>query len=154
MKKIFKNLIIILFFSTSFAYSEVIKPNKKIKPQEVIKIQLNGLKKNDLSYKDSGIEQTWEFAHPSNKIFTGPLEKFKRMIKGESYKMLLNHKEHKISEVYSDENKAIFEVVVMDDSKKYFMFKWQVEKYSKKGPLKNCWLTTIVSTPVPMGPSI
>ena len=39
--------------------------------------------------KDSGIEQTWEFAHPNNQKNTGPLDKFKTMIKGESYKMLL-----------------------------------------------------------------
>ena len=76
------------------------------------------------------------------------------MIKGESYKMLLNHKEHKISEIYSDDNKVVFEVVVMDINKKYFMFRWQVEKYLESGPLKNCWLTTVVSAPVPMGSSI
>ena len=42
----------------------------------------------------------------------------------------------------------------MDNEKKYFMFKWQVEKYLKNGPLKNCWLTTVVSTPIPLGSSI
>ena len=154
MIKTLKTLTLILFFNSSLAHSEIFKPNKNIEPHEVIKIQLNGLKKNDSSYKDSGIEQTWEFAHPNNKIFTGPLDRFKQMIKGESYKMLLNHRDHKISELYSDKNKAVFEVIVMDDQKKYFMFKWQVEKYLKGGPLQNCWLTTLVSTPVPMGPSI
>ena len=43
----------------------------KIKPDEVIKIQLKGLMQNDIPYKDSGIEQTWEFAHPNNQKFTG-----------------------------------------------------------------------------------
>ena len=47
--------------------------------------------KNDTPYMDQGIEQTWEFAHPSNQRFTGPLSRFKEMIKGESYNMLLNH---------------------------------------------------------------
>ena len=76
------------------------------------------------------------------------------MIKGESYKMLLNHKNHKINEIFSDENKVIFEVIVMDSEKKYYMFKWQVEKYLKSGPLENCWLTTVVSAPIPLGSSI
>ena len=44
--------------------------------------------------------------------------------------------------------------VVMDVNKKYFMFRWQVEKYLESGLLKNCWLTTVVSAPVPMGSSI
>ena len=39
------------------------------------------------------------------------------MIKGESYSMLLNHKDHKINEIYSEENKVVFEVVVMDREK-------------------------------------
>ena len=143
---------ILIFLNPSFA--EVIKPNSSIDPSQVVKIQLSALMKNDFPNKDRGIEQTWEFAHPNNKIFTGPLDRFKQMIKGESYKMLLNHRDHKISELYSDKNKAVYEVIVMDDQKKYFMFKWQVEKYLKVGPLQNCWLTTLVSTPVPMGPSI
>ena len=150
-----KNIcLIILFLNFSFSYSEILKPNYTIKPKQVVKIQLDGLKSNDSSYKDKGIEQTWEFAHPNNKIFTGPLDRFKQMLKGESYKMLLNHEDHKISEVYSDENKAIFEVVVMDREKKYYKFKWQVEKYLRTGPLENCWLTTMVSTPIPLGSSI
>ena len=138
----------------SSVFSEVLKPNQTIVPKKVVKIQLDGLKKNDVGYKDQGIEQTWEFAHPNNKIFTGPLERFKQMIKGESYKMLINHKDHKISEIFSDENKVIFEVIVMDSEKKYHMFKWQVEKYLKSGPLENCWLTTVVSAPIPLGSSI
>ena len=68
--------------------------------------------------------------------------------------MLINHKDHKISEIFSDENKVIFEVIVMDSEKKYHMFKWQVEKYLKSGPLENCWLTTVVSAPIPLGSSI
>ena len=68
--------------------------------------------------------------------------------------MLLNHKDHKINEIYSEDNKVIFEVIVMDSEKKYYMFKWQVEKYLKKGPLQNCWLTTMVSAPISLGSSI
>ena len=142
--------IIILFLFTGFANAKVIKPNQTIKPIQVVKIQLDGLKKNDSLYKDNGIEQTWEFAHPNNKIFTGPLDRFKDMIKGESYKMLIDHKDHKINQIYSDEKTVIFEVVVMDSEKKYYMFKWQVEKYLKSGPLQNCWLTTVVSAPIPL----
>ena len=47
-----------------------------------------------------------------------------------------------------------YEVIVLDFEKKYFKFKWQVEKYNKDGPLKDCWLTTVVSQPVPYGSAI
>ena len=69
---IFK-VLIILVFSISITKAELLKPNSNIKPSKVVEIQLNGLKKNDINYKDSGIEQTWNFAHPSNKKSTGPL---------------------------------------------------------------------------------
>ena len=49
---------------------------------------------------------------------------------------------------------ATFEVTVLDGEKKYYKFKWQVEKYNKDGPLKDCWLTTAVSQPIPLGSSI
>ena len=109
--------------------------------------------KNDTPYMDQGIEQTWEFAHPSNQRFTGPLNRFKEMIKGESYNMLLNHISHEVMEIYSDESRALYEVTVLDSNKKYFKFRWQVEKFLDKGPLKNCWLTTLVSQPIPLGSS-
>ena len=153
MVKIFKFSIIFLLLNFTPALSEIIKPSIKIKPAQVIKIQLKGLMKNDTPYIDQGIEQTWEFAHPSNQRFTGPLNRFKEMIKGESYNMLLNHISHEVMEIYRDESRALYEVTVLDSNKKYFKFRWQVEKFLDKGPLKNCWLTTLVSQPIPLGSS-
>ena len=153
MYKILKLSIIFFLINTSIDSSEIIKPSISIKPAQVIKIQLEGLKKNDIPNKDQGIEQTWEFAHPSNQRFTGPLSRFKEMIKGDSYNMLLNHISHKKIEIYSDEKKAVYEVTVLDTNKKYFKFRWQVEKFLDTGPLKNCWLTTAVSQPIPLGSS-
>tara|TARA_X000000368_G_scaffold288938_1_gene229521 strand:- start:536 stop:1000 length:465 start_codon:yes stop_codon:yes gene_type:complete len=153
MFKILKFSIIILLLSASFASSEIIKPSIEIRPAKVIKIQLQGLMKNDIPYVDKGIEQTWEFAHPSNQRFTGPLSRFKEMIKGDSYSMLLNHIGHEIKEIYTDEKKAVYEVTILDSGKKYFKFRWEVERFLEKGPLKNCWLTTIVSQPIPLGSS-
>ena len=49
---------------------------------------------------------------------------------------------------------ATFEVTVLDKEKKYYKFKWQVEKYASEGSLKDCWLTTAVSQPVPLGSSV
>ena len=154
MIKILKLSLIVFFLKLSFLNAEILKPSIEINPVQVVKIQLNGLMKNDSPYKDKGIEQTWEFAHPNNKKFTGPLNKFKEMIKGESYKMLIDHENHEVKEIFLNNEIAVFEVVIMDTDKKYFKFKWQVEKYLNNGPLENCWLTTVVSPPVPLGASI
>jgi hypothetical protein len=149
---IFKVILITVSFS-SLLYAELIKPNNGIEPYQVVKIQLRSLKQNDNPKKDNGIEQTWEFAHPNNQKNTGPLERFKTMIKGKSYEMLLNHLDHKVVEVESTDLTALFEVTVLDKGKAYYKFNWQVEKYTKDGPLNGCWLTTIVSAPMPLGSS-
>ena len=148
------NFLIIFFISTSLSKAELINPRSDIKPSEVVKIQLIGLQKNDNDFKDSGIEQTWKFAHPNNKKITGPLDNFKRMIKGDSYQMMINHLSHTITRLGSGENWAQFEVILLDKDKIYHKFNWQVEKYETDGPLKDCWLTTMVSSPIPLGSSI
>ena len=143
-----------LLISISFGSAELINPDSSIKPSEVVKIQLTGLKNNNKDFKDSGIEQTWNFAHPKNKKVTGPLDNFKRMIKGDSYQMMIDHLSHTITMVGSKDNWAQFEVVILDKNKIYHKFNWQVEKYTMEGTLKDCWLTTMVSNPIPLGSSI
>jgi hypothetical protein len=76
------------------------------------------------------------------------------MIKSNSYQMLLNHLSHTITEVGSSDKWAQFEIIILDKEKIYHKFNWQVEKYRKDGPLKDCWLTTMVSNPIPLGSSI
>ncbi len=148
------NILFFFLFSISFSKAELINPNSNITPKEVVKIQLSGLQKNDQKYKDSGIEQTWNFAHPNNKIATGPLNNFKRMLKGTSYQMMIDHLSHTITELGSSDKWAQFEVIILDKNKIYHKFNWQVEKYTVDGDLKDCWLTTIVSNPIPLGSSI
>ena len=154
MKIIFKIFFLIFLLFSNMLHAEIIKPNNGIEPYQVVKIQLRGLMENDKPQTDTGIEQTWEFAHPQNQKYTGPLENFKSMIKGDSYSMLIDHLDHEVIEVYKNEKVATFEVTVLDKDKKYYRFKWQVEKYRGVGPLNNCWLTTAVSQPVPTGSSI
>ena len=148
------SIILFLILSTNILKAELQIPKNSILPVEVIKIQLIGLMNNDQKFKDSGIEQTWNFAHPDNKKYTGPLPHFKMMIKGKSYQMLINHLSHTITEVGRSDKWAQFEVIILDKEKTYHKFNWQVEKYTEDGPLKNCWLTTMVSSPEPLGSSI
>ena len=152
--KFFLKFVLIFLILLKPSLADIQKPSTEIEPEQVIKIQLSALMKNDNPYKDRGIIQTWEFAHPDNQKMTGPLEKFKNMIKTDSYSMLLNHSNHEISEVYMSNKVATFEVIVMDREKKYYKFKWQVEKYNGEGELKDCWLTSAVSQPIPVGSSI
>jgi hypothetical protein len=84
MLKILKtklNILIIILFCTSISKADLLKPNESILPSEVVKIQLTGLQKNDLNFKDSGIEQTWNFAHPNAPTGRPPPITFPKVVK-------------------------------------------------------------------------
>ena len=150
---IFKFLVI-FFITISTSNAELLKPNSNIKPSEVVKIQLLGLQNNNKVFNDSGIEQTWNFAHPMNKQATGPLDRFKEMLKSNNYQMMIDHISHTITQVRGGDDWVQFEVIILDKEKIYHKFNWQVEKFIEDGPLKDCWLTTMVSSPEPLGSSI
>ena len=152
--QIISKTLIFFLITTTILKAEILVPRSDIKPSEVVKIQLMGLQKNDQHFQDSGIEQTWNFAHPNNKKVTGPLPNFKRMIKGDAYQMMLNHISHTITLLGSGDKWTQFEVIILDKDKIYHKFNWQVEKYIEEGKLKGCWLTTMVSNPIPLGSSI
>ena len=152
--KILIKLIIFYFFLTCFSVADLIKPSSSLKPFDVLMIQLNSLKNNNNPYKDAGIEQTWEFAHPDNKILTGPLEKFKKMIYSESYKILISHENNKTIVLKEAPNKLVYKVYVLSQDKKKYYYIWQIEKVEKEGKFKDCWMTTKVSDPIYLGKTI
>ena len=152
--KILIKFIIFYFFLTCFSVADLIKPSSSLKPFDVLMIQLNSLKNNNNPYKDAGIEQTWEFAHPINKISTGPLEKFKKMIYSESYKILISHENSNITILNEAPKKIVYKVYVLSKDKKKYYYIWQIEKVKQEGNLKNCWMTTRVSDPIYLGETI
>ena len=138
-------LIIILNF-TNFLYADIIKPAKNLTAYDVIKIQLNALKNNNKPNKNSGIKQTWVFAHPENKKITGPYERFQRMLLKDQYNILLNHESHKIKLIMNSKNKYIYSVELISSDKKMYFYDWHLEK-STINNCNNCWFTTSVSPP-------
>ena len=142
-------LIIILNF-TNFLYADIIKPAKNLTAYDVIKIQINALKENNKPNKNSGIKQTWMFAHPENKKITGPYERFQKMLLGNQYNILLNHESHKIKLIMNSKNKYIYNVEIISIDKKMYLYKWHLEKSTIKN-CNSCWFTTIVSTPIKKG---
>jgi hypothetical protein len=127
------------------------KPNISLKPFDVLVIQLNSLQRNNIPYKDAGIEQVWEFAHPENRKITGPLEKFKEMIYSKNYQMLINHESSEITILNENSNTSVYQVYILSSNKKKYSFIWHIEKVNKQSDLNNCWMTTIVSSPEYLG---
>ena len=149
LKKII-TILLVTFFSSPL-HAELIKPNKDLDPYDVIKIQLNALQNND--DKDNGIKQTWYFAHPDNKKYTGPYDRFRVMLYGAQYKYLINHDSHKIKLISNSPNTYIYRIEILSLEKKLFFYEWHVQKGSDID-CKNCWFTSAVSQPMDQGNSI
>jgi len=137
----------IILFSTSLI-AELLKPTPEINPEDVVRIQLSSLMNNNEPYLNAGIEQTWEFAHPSNRAFTGPIQRFTQMMYAPSYAVMLDHEKHDILEVNLEKNFAYFFIELTSIDGKMFGFKWTLEKVKEEGIFKDCWMTTAVSTPM------
>jgi|TARA_B100000767_G_scaffold252786_1_gene256837 hypothetical protein len=150
-----KKIIIIFFFINFLSHlnAEMTEPSKDILPYDVVKIQLDALKKNNQSERDLGIKQVWLFAHPENKKITGPYERFKAMIYGEQYKILLNHSSHKINLIMNSKDKYIYRVEILTKNKQLFFYEWHVKKGSEVN-CKKCWFTSSVSIPIDQGNTI
>ena len=149
--KILLRVFTFLLLLTNFSNADLIKPGIALKPLDVLVLQLNSLQNNDYPYRDAGIEQTWEFAHPNNKIMTGPLKKFKQMIYSKSYEILIRHEKSEITILNETNNKSVYKVYILSKDKKKYYYIWQIEKVLKNGNLENCWMTTSVSSPEYIG---
>tara|TARA_B100001115_G_scaffold58714_1_gene43491 strand:+ start:264 stop:722 length:459 start_codon:yes stop_codon:yes gene_type:complete len=146
-----KILYVVLFLLISLNLNaDMIKPDPSISAKDVISIQLKALQINNSPFEDAGIEQTWEFAHPNNRKYTGPLNNFIRMLKNPSYSMMLDHLEHNIIPVEEEETVSYYFVELTDINGKKYGFEWTVEKVIENGKYKDCWMTIGVSTPMPL----
>jgi len=149
-----KYLIVISILSfTKLLHADIIKPAENLTAYDVVKIQLTALKNNNKPKKNSGIKQTWIFAHPENKKFTGPYERFEKMLLGVQYNILLNHDSHKIKLFTKTLSKYIYNIELISKDKKMYFYEWHLEK-STIDECNNCWFTTIVSPPKDKGNTI
>ena len=126
---------------------DIISPHPNILPKTVVEIQLRSLQRNDKPAPDAGILQTWAFAHPKNRLATGPFERFTLMMKSQNYKNILQHRNHKIETVFKNNSRSQFTVSIITLNDKNMTFKWELMKV-QTGEFSGSWMTTSVSPPL------
>ena len=146
-----KNLLITAFVGLmlngpAFALN-IISPNPNLQPKSVVKIQLQSLQKNDEPIPDAGIIQTWAFAHPNNRLMTGPIKRFTLMMKSENYKKMLYHRDYNIEPVLKTNDRSQFAVSIITSDDQKMAFKWELMKVLT-GEFAGSWMTTSVSPPL------
>ncbi len=75
-------LLVVLAAPVGATHFPQTEPDPSLSSQDVVSIQIEALRTNDTPYEDRGIEVTFNFASPTNKRMTGPLERFKVMVRG------------------------------------------------------------------------
>jgi hypothetical protein len=138
--------MLVLLSAVPSAALEIQRPDPALSPAQVVSIQLKALKNNDEPRLDAGIKQTYALAHPDNKRLTGPLPKFTQMLEGPLYRMMLNHRQHRIEQVSQTGDKAVFGVTILGKSGQVFKFLWTVRKIGS-GEDAGAWATSAVSPP-------
>eukprot|EP01125_Pyxidicula_operculata_P004917 TRINITY_DN1819_c0_g2_i2.p1 TRINITY_DN1819_c0_g2~~TRINITY_DN1819_c0_g2_i2.p1 ORF type:complete len:133 (-),score=14.89 TRINITY_DN1819_c0_g2_i2:25-423(-) len=115
-------------------------PNPSLSPDKVIEIQLDALQHNELPTEDSGIEICFRFASPSNKINTGPLTRFIKMIKNPFYECLINFTKARFQPASNDG--AAWKITILKNGIDH-VFLWQLSK-QVSGEYVDCWMTDSV----------
>lgn len=119
------------------------RPSVELEPQDVVKIVVEALSNNDEPYANAGIETTFSFASPANRVNTGPLDKFSRMVKGPPYGIMVDHAKSDFSEVFLAGNKAYQMVHLTSSDGRAVVFAFRLSKQFD-GEFKDMWMTDAV----------
>ncbi len=119
------------------------QPRVDLYPEDVVRIVINALANNDQPYANAGIETTFAFASPANKVNTGPLEKFTRMVKGPPYGMMVDHVNSEFSEIVLADNKAYQMVHLTARDGRAVVFAFRLSR-QLDGEFKDMWMTDAV----------
>lgn len=128
-------------------------PSTELQPGEVVQIIIEALAKNDYPYTDAGIETTFSFASPTNKVNTGPLERFVTLVKGPVFGKMINHRDSTLSKVIFEGNKALRLVQIIGENNEtlYFAFRLGLQQ---DGDYAGMWLTEAVWPLEPPGDDV
>jgi len=112
-------------------------PRPELTPDQVIEIQVEALRKNDIPTPDAGIATTFRFASPSNRKVTGPLERFAQIVKSPGYRPMIGHRIAGYGPVKVRGDLAVARVTVIAADGKAFEYEFRLSR----DPESHCWFT-------------
>ena len=134
-------LVISPFYAWGLGSINTSYPNPELQANEIVSLQLMAMQQNDVS--NHGIEITYRFASPQNKVQTGPLSRFIMLVKNPAYRPLLNHLDATFLNLKVEGNVAIQEVIITTSkgTRKGFRFLLSLQQGEQ---FKDCWMTDAV----------
>ena len=116
------------------------QPDAKLTPEQVIKIQLDALRRNDEPDADSGIRTAFRFASPANREATGPIERFIPLVKNPLYLPLLNHRRADLGTLRIEGDTAQQRVTVIAKDGRTAVYVFTLSKQAV-ARYEGCWMT-------------
>jgi hypothetical protein len=119
------------------------QPDPSLNAREVVEIVMNALANNDYPYQNHGIEITYNFASPENKIITGPLSRFSEMIRLGIYSTMLNSKDIKYENYEVEGGNAQLDVILQTRDNRTQGFQFRLKRQIDN-EFHDCWMTDSV----------
>ncbi|MEQ8211869.1 MAG: DUF4864 domain-containing protein [Lacipirellulaceae bacterium] len=145
-----------------------VTPNPDWSPREVVQLQMEALVES--STNPTAIANCFALASPSNRVVTGPLERFAAMVAGPGYRPLIDAKSFLVGEAITRDRFAAVLVTLMTHEGEPFAFRFLLSRQTGApavgvpnaiSELKDCWMTDGVSRispplspPRPRGPGV
>ena len=119
------------------------RPDPSLGPEEVVRIQVGALGNNDDPHPDNGIEITFRFASPANKVMTGPIERFKIMVHGPRFEPMLYYRSASYENLVIDGDNAAIDVILFGKDNAFLGYRFTLSRQSG-GSCAGCWMTDAV----------
>ena len=119
------------------------RPDPSLSPQDVVSIQVEALRNNDTPYQDRGIEVTFNFASPANKRMTGPLARFKVMVRNPIYGPMIDHRDASYENITVEGESAQLDVILRSQDGDYLGYRFILSR-QRGNPYEGSWMTDAV----------
>ena len=126
------------------------EPSPDLSPAEVVRIQVEALKRNDDPTPGAGIATAFRFASPGNRAATGPLPRFDRMVRA-GYADLLGFARAEYGDLTVTGDRAVAAVTLVLRDGRRVTYGFALSRQTA-GAYAGCWMTdAVVERPEPPG---
>ncbi len=119
------------------------EPDPSLSPRDVVSIQIEALQHNDMPHQDRGIEVTFNFASPTNKRMTGPLERFKVMVRNPIYGPMIDHRSAEYENVRVEGDLAQVDTILQSKDGQYLGYRFMLSR-QHDNQYEGSWMTAAV----------
>lgn len=143
MKQLVRVTALLVGLASPAGAAEAPRPDPSLSPRDVVTIQIEALRDNDTPYADKGIEVTFRFASPANRRVTGPLERFKAMVRNPVYGPMINHRSARYENLVVEGNAARIDVILNSSRGTYLGYRFILSR-QQGNRYEGSWMTDAV----------